>query len=217
MRYINAFVSILFVLLLSCSFPTTSGTGHEGEARVMGIAYTSNGVYRNGELFIANENYLPTTSRSAAEGKTITTDGDGRFDITLTKDVPYVLSGKIGSELLYHEIKPTSVPVKLGSVYYTEGTQVTVHPAENSDTTYTHLLVPGTDWVFKLTPEQAVNVPLPEESISVVRRGSYVTNSKTVIFDNTSEIDVTDTSVIGNETLIDTSLTYRFPDSARID
>lgn len=215
MRYINAFVSILFVLLLSCSFPTTSGTGHEGEARVMGIAYTSTGVYRNGEIFIAEKGYLPSTSRNArAEGRYDTTDGYGRFNIKIEKDVPYILSGNINSELLYQEIAPTSVPVELGSVYYSQGTEVTVHPAENSDTAYTHLLVPGTDWIFNLSPDNSTNVPLPKESISVVRRGTYVSNNETIPLNDTTEVDVTDSSVIGKEiTLIDTSLSYSFPDS----
>lgn len=211
MRYINVFVSILFILLLSCSFPTTSGTGHEGEARIMGIAYTSTGVYRNGRLFIASEEYLPTTSRSSVEGREIITDGEGRFDIAIEKDAAYILSGKINGEYLYEKVS-TAGELELGSVYYEKGSAVTVHPAGTADTTYTHLLVSGTDWVFDLPANSSTTIALPQESVSVVRRGSYQSENGPVSFDNADIIDVNESTVIGDEPLPD-SIAYTFTDS----
>ncbi len=204
MRHFLSVLSLLLILFSCTLSPTASNsTGHEGEAKIIGIAIAVDGTpLKNGELFIATPNYLPEMTRSAG-GKEISTDSLGAFEIILTLGGEYVLSSQQGTDLMYRKFTASQSEQNLGLINYERGKDVVVN---NSDEGiyYKSLFVFGTKWSFALEEGESSTIVLPEAELSILRKGvkSNSGGSSEDVSDS-STVDVIDSgTVIGDSTEI---------------
>lgn len=167
---------ILFVLSCSTMSPSVTGTGHEGEARVVGIAATSAGdLFKNSELFVAAPDYTPKTTRSGEPfGGVVVTDSTGKFELTLPLGYNFILSSKNCGEYIYLPFATDAKSIDFGTVYHEEGETVAFTPSVNSDTLFTTVAVQGTNWQFDLRSDYTTTVLLPEGDLTLVRNGVSV-------------------------------------------
>ncbi len=224
MRHFLSMISIL-LLILSCTLsPSTAGSGHEGEARIIGIAFTSTGEpMKNGELFVATSDYLPELTRSTyVSGMSITTDENGAFEIYLLRNSDYVLSSKRGGELAYRAFTTNNNQIDLGAIYHVTGSDVTVDISDNPDMTYHTLRVPGTDWIYSLDANSSTTVKLPSGDFDIVLNGTKnSTGGGTEQLTDTLKVDIQESgTTITEQTIIgipSDTLRYTFSDSAAVN
>lgn len=170
MRTIWILPLLLAVLLYSCSFQT-AGTGHEGEAKVMGsVVDANNSPVENCTLTIARDDYasdIPNKNRSLDKPqKSIVSDGKFSFDVF--DDAKYTISGTKGDQILYmSDIVVNEGTNSLGTLQLKKAIEVPVFPSLGDSLDSSYVVIEGTDWIFSIGGKEKVTILLPPDSLTI--------------------------------------------------
>lgn len=178
-----------------------SGTGHGGEAVIIGTALAGDGSpAADIEITLAPESFS-ALENDDNELYRVKTDREGNFTIVVKESGGFTLSGQDDSLFLYRDQIQVELDSEtpLGDINFTKGREFTVVPWwENSAENY--ISVTGTPWAFLLN-DSANMVTLPEEKLSFVRY------EDTAPYDSIT-LDLKETKVIGKDNLTNTGLLH---------
>lgn len=190
-------IALLSALLLTLSCggdAEISGTGHGGEAVVIGTALAGDGSpAADVEITLAPKQY--SSVEETEDLYRTKTDDSGNFTFIVEESGCFVLSGQKDSLFLYSggvEIEAESEN-RLGELSFKKGTTVTVVPWWDKESSENLITVVGTPWKFPLS-DSTFSITLPEEKLSFIRY-------ETVIPHDSITLDLKETKVIGKEKL----------------
>lgn len=159
-------------LLFGCSFQT-AGTGHEGEAKIVGtLLGADNQPVENCTLTIARSQYIPEKGDLRAETllkpqKSIV-GVNGSFSFDIYEEDEYTISGIKGDELiLLTDIEVTKGDVQLGNVQLEKGVSVEINPWWESDLDSNYIAIKGTDWIYNVSNSDGATFIWPEDSLTI--------------------------------------------------
>lgn len=172
-------------LFWGCSFQT-AGTGHEGEAKIVGTLVDSeNNPVEECSLTVALSSYVPEASDSRAKSLLgpvkIGVGTGGAFSFDVYEGAEYTISGIKGDELIYMPgISITKGDKTLGSISLEKGVSVEINPWWESDSDSNIVAVQGTDWVYNIATEGTTKLIWPEETLKLYHYGDDGIDTQTV-------------------------------------
>ncbi len=189
-------ITTLFLMLVSCGKSgDISGTGHGGEAIVIGVALTNEGSPAADKVISLALDSYSLANENRKQYETIT-DSNGNFSFAITESGEFTLSSKDESDFLYQRQVKVSVDslTTMGTMTFTPGVEVTLFPWWESSAKPNYLCITGTSWSFQLSDSTQSSFILPEQELSFVRYSNdFALDSIT--------LDLKETKVIGNDQL----------------
>ncbi len=174
LRIMLAALSGLFILSCGSPFGEVAGTGQQGEAKIIGIAMTSNGTAASNQLLtVADEGFVvdqgSIRQRSSSAIDTVFTDDLGRFEIIVLPGQKVTISGRINNEFIYlPSVSSESGSTDLGSVTFARGTEITLYPWWKNDSINDKFTVKGTEFGYAIPDSAVSTIWVPSGTIELV-------------------------------------------------